>query len=105
MSYRVIVDAAANRDIEDHLAWLCEHAGAKYALRVLDGFEAVLERLESNPLMYPKCEFLDGCAFGKEYRGAITGNYKVFYTVDDLRQEVAVCRVFYMSSDYTHRLL
>lgn len=104
MSHRVIVDSVADRDIENHLAWLCEHVGAGYALRVLDGFEAVFERIESNPCMYPKCEFPDSCGLKRAYRGAITGNYKVFYTVDDEKQEVVICRILHMSSDYTHAL-
>lgn len=105
MSFNVKISAKAIADIEALFAWLVEKSDEDHALRFLDGMENIAERIGDNPLMYPKSGFSRGAGEKNAYRGAIFGNYKVFYTVDEEREIVEVQRVVHMASDYTRWMI
>lgn len=84
MTYRVIIQPEAERDIREAAAWIREHARSTTpALRWLRGIRSAIERLGSQPLRCPVDP--DSVIYGEEVRmllyGRRRGVYRILFAV------------------------
>jgi plasmid stabilization system protein ParE len=103
MDYSVVVTEAAERDLNEILAYIANTLDNKTAARdFADALQEKYGQLEKFPLLF-ECvhdEFLRH----KNYRRFVVKNYIVFYTADDTAGEVHIARIFYGRRDYERYL-
>lgn len=89
MDYRVDLISAAERDLEDIVAYIAEQDLPERALQVLDAIESLIGRLATHPHRgsYPK----ELAALGiREYREVFCKPYRIIYRVFEDEQAVRV---------------
>lgn len=101
--YDVEVQPAALRDMTNIVDYVSDELGNPAAAsRLADQFVACIESLRSLPtrgaLYAPPRPLM------REYRWTRTGNYLVFFTVDEERELVTVARVMYARRDFARGL-
>jgi plasmid stabilization system protein ParE len=84
MTFRVIIQPRAERDIEAAAGWIVDQSGsATVALRWLRGIRASIAKLKVSPLRCPIAP--DSDAYGEEVRmllhGGRRGQYRVLFAV------------------------
>ena len=101
--YEILVTAAAERDLDDIIAYISGTLfNASAAASLLDKIQACYDVLKETPLMFAVCTDRRFRRLG--YRKALFGNYLLVYKVDAALQRVYVLRFFYSGQDYGRKL-
>lgn len=99
MTYSVFVTQSAERDLDGIALYLTEQLGnPSAALRMIDGFEALVTSLEETPTAYPYVR--DELLMLAGYRWAPVSSYMVFFTFDETAGTVMVERVLHGSRNW-----
>ncbi|MCL1837430.1 MAG: type II toxin-antitoxin system RelE/ParE family toxin [Treponema sp.] len=88
MDYEVKLLGLAERDIDE----ICQYLSQFYPGtpgRFLDALEKNFENISNNPKMFPKYEY------NKEFRRSITGDFLVFYKIDEENNLVRIYRILH----------
>ena len=95
MSYSVIIEDRAKRDIREAARWIAQYSPKKATLWHFEIEEAILS-LENSPF---RCSVAaESQFFQEEIRQLIVGKYRVLFTVKD--EEVHVLYVRHAAMDY-----
>ena len=93
MSYRVILQAQANEDIDRVLSYLVRHASMDVAARWLTEIEGAVDTLERMPLRCPIAA--ESEQFEHEIRQLLVDPYRILFTI--VGREVHVLHVRHAS--------
>ena len=88
MAFDVKLLGLAESDIDE----ICEYLSQFYLStpgKFLDALEENFNNVSLNPYMYPKYEY------NKEYRKFVTGDYLIFYKIDNENNLVNVYRILH----------
>ena len=94
-TFQVTVTPPAQQDLEDIIDYLTETESYNRALKVRDEILDTIEKLEEMPGRHaPLQETYD--LVGNYYRRALTGKYKVIFTVEEPINEVFVINIMHI---------
>ena len=99
MEYRVDVSDAADRDVDEILAYIAgKLANPTAASRFADELDKKYEELESHPYIFElsRNEYLAELG----YHRFIVGNYVALYRVEEEKHLVVIVRIFYGKREY-----
>ena len=103
MTYNLIITDHADKLIDNLMGYLfhkLRHPGA--ALHLMDGLDAVYDRLADNPLQFP--ESPDALLSRKGYREALLAemDYRIIFRIEDLT--VYIVGVYHCLEDYRKKI-
>ncbi len=93
MSYRVILQARANEDIDRVLSYLVRHASLDVAVGWVTVIERAVDTLGRMPLRCPIAP--ESVHFEREFRQLLVDHYRILYTI--VEREVHVLHVRHAS--------
>jgi len=88
VTYEVKLLSLAERDLDE----ICQYLSGFYpgtCGRFLDTLEKDFDFMSFNPNMFPKYEY------NNEYRKLVTGNFLVFYKIDEKNKRLNVYRILH----------
>lgn len=101
--YKLSYLPVAKKDIADAVLYIADTLYApKAALDLLDALDAAISRLAQFP--YSCRVYLPAKPLEREYRLLNVRNYAVFYTADELKKRVEICRVIHAKRDIEQQL-
>ena len=80
MKYRVLVQPAAEREIDAAYLYLLEHASAQVALNWLNEIERAIETLETMPRRRAKAP--EDVYFEQDIRQLLVDPYRILFTIE-----------------------
>ena len=96
MSYKVIVAAHAEQDIDEIVSYIAiKLCNPQAAEDFLSKSRATFHRLDNQPAAFPLAR--NPALAAKGYRWVSIKNYMAFYTIDEKRKEVFIVRVVFGS--------
>jgi len=97
--YKLIVSELAHQDLDSIISYIAvQLANPVAASNFLDEVVRCYGYLNSNPMMYSKCN--DSRLEKEGYRKAVIKNYILVYKVDEIAKTVSILRFFYGARDY-----
>jgi len=101
--YKIEYRSAVLRDLEEATTYLCNELQALTAAnRLLDGLDTLAQNLSEQPYMFRA--YGSVLTLSDTYRIAPIDSYILFYTVDEAKQTVSFCRLFYNRRDFDNLL-
>lgn len=98
MAYSVLATAAFEHDLDEAVAYYLEQSGPRSAASFLGRYDSFRDLVAVLPG--------HGSRVGDSgLRWRKLGTFVVIYAADEERQEVQLLRLYYISSDWRHRLL
>jgi plasmid stabilization system protein ParE len=88
MSYQIIIQPQAEKDIRQALRWIARHSPKKATLWYFDIMQAI-DSLQDSPA---RCPFAPECkTFGLDIRHLLFDQYRILFVIEDV--SVSVLRV------------
>ena len=92
--YNALISAAFEADLNNALSYIeTELFSSKAAANLLSRTEEAIVRIADNPHMYPLYHDQDIASRGYHY--SVTGNYLIFYKINETEQSVFIARFLY----------
>lgn len=103
MAYNLRITEYAAKQLDNLVYYLlCQFKNEQAAIHLLDGIDSVYNRLEENPLQFPRCG--DSYLAQKGYHEAVIPqmNYMIIFSIDE--NIVNVVGIFHQLENYSQKL-